>query len=108
MTVLHNGTLDHWREKRVVSRNMRKLLGALASGEPRTVLELIDEVYDEPGGGPLGAENCIRQLVFQTQKRLGGRVKIEPSPSYVLTLEEPGCGGPDPEINVPRRDLDLD
>lgn len=81
--------MDRWREKGVISRNGRRLLGALASGEPRTIPELVDDVYgDRSDGGPLYADKCIHQLAFHIQKKLGGRVKIEPVRAYVLTLQD--------------------
>ncbi len=90
--ILHQGTLDCWCERGLVSDHGRKLLGALSSGEPRSVEQLIDAVYPNPDNSPLGAENCIRQLIFQTQKRLEGRVNICIPHAYAMTLGETRIG----------------
>lgn len=87
--ILHQGTLDHWREKELISANGRRLLGALASGEPVSVPDLVDAVYGHrPDGGPNWAESSVRVLIWRTQKNLGGRIRIETGKSYSLTLLE--------------------
>ncbi len=108
--ILHRGTLDRWHEKGLVSEKARKLLGALSSGESRSVEQLIDAVYPNPDNSPLGAENCIRQLIFQTQKRLEGRVNIRPTHAYTMTLGETQIGTEEEmfKVNTPLNESNLD
>ena len=82
------GTLERWNEECGFSPSQFKILKCLSKG-PATVLELVDAVYgDLEDGGPLGADGCIRQFIFQLNLALGGRARINVPKAYELTLND--------------------
>lgn len=79
--------VDIWCRDLGIRGNARKLLILLADRGEVSQEEMIEYMYgDDPDGGPLYAEKCIRVTLSKLRAKLGGRADIRRKSKYRLTL----------------------
>lgn len=80
-------TLERWKSECGISRYQYRILKRLAEG-PATKFALVNSCYfDHEDGGPLGADECIRQYIFHLNRKLEDKAFIKQTHLYELVLD---------------------
>lgn len=80
-------TAERWANEMRLTPYQRKVWRLFALHEKATIPEMIEGVYgDREDGGPLRAEDCIKQFMHSIKKKLGARGTIVPVHLFELRL----------------------